>query len=173
MRPDIPPWDGCEGKMSHDARAVLLCLAALMADGCGTANREPDALRLWRSAERAQPVVCASFTAVQQQRSRYEAVTRLAHDNDLRARAFLRLAELDKFAGAYESAAENLRNALLAGPSPQTQQMALLKLGDLLERQLRDTDRAAAAYRQLMAEHPGTPAAELARARLGGLGDAE
>lgn len=159
--------------MSIDTRAALLCLAALMVGGCVTANHEPDALRLWRSAEREQPAVCASFATVQQQRSRYEAVTRLAHDNELRARAFLRLAELDKFTGAFESAAENLRNALLAGPAPQTQQTVLLRLGDLQERRLGHTDRAAAVYRQLVAEHPGTPAAELARKRLEGIGNAK
>jgi hypothetical protein len=120
----------------------------------------------WDRAERRRSAVFDAFGDIQQQRARYEAVCRLAHDNDLRARAFARLAELDLLAGDDEGAAEQLGQALLCGPSPEVQREILLALGDVLERRLGRTGRSRTVYEQLVHQHPGTPEAELAGLRL-------
>lgn len=113
----------------------------------------------------------ASVEVVTRLRSDYEAVALLARDGDLRARSFCRLAEIDSALGHHERALEDLERALLAGPSPETQRVVLLALGDILSRRLRDPDRARRTYQQIITEYPGTSEAELARWRLEDLGD--
>ena len=147
-------------------RYGLLALALGALAGCASATRRLDPQVRWRSAERRRACALRSLEAVRRLRGDYEAVALLAHDSDLRGRSFYRLAEIDLAVGRYWQASENLKNALLAGPSPETHRIVLLALGDVLCRQLAQRDDGARAYEQVITEYPGTPEAELARLRL-------
>jgi tetratricopeptide (TPR) repeat protein len=143
---------------------LALALAALA--GCAPASRRLDPEVRWRAAERRRDRALRSLEAARRLRSDYEAVTRLARDGGLRARAFLRLAEIDLALGRHRAACENLENALLAGPAAKTQRTVLLALGDVLCRQLAQHDQGTRAYEQIITEYPGSPEAKLAKLRL-------
>ncbi len=150
---------------------VLLVALSLSITACSTSTAPGDgavldADALFASAERRHDGAVTSIVELRQLQDDYAAVTRLSRDGDQRGRAYLRLAELDSALGDYDRALGNLERALRAGMEPANQRIALLELGDLLERRLDDRTRAASAYRQLLAEHPGTEEAELARLRL-------
>ena len=147
-------------------RRLAICLTASLLAGCVSLRRPPDPQRTWRRTQRRRAGVAHCIRRIERQRHDYETVARLARDGDLRAQAFLRLAGLSVQTGDHERAREELRSALTAGPAPSTRREALLALGDVSERFPNGEDRAAAVYRQLLTEHPGTLEAELAGLRL-------
>ena len=156
-----------------DARSKIVLLAAVALIAACSTSTQPgsvalDADELFASAERRHPGIIESVAELRQLQDDYTAVTRLSRNGDQRGQAYLRLAEIDSALGDYQTAQQNLERALHAGMEPANQRTALLALGDLLERRFGEVEEAGSAYRQLVAEHPGTDEAELARLRLGG-----
>jgi tetratricopeptide (TPR) repeat protein len=142
-------------------------VAGIALSGCATTPQELDPEALWRHAERQHADAIIAVAQRQQLQSDYAAVIRLSRDGDRRGQAFVRLAELDLALGDYDQARDNLEQSLHAGLTPEHRREALLMLGDLRERHLLDPDGAAAAYQQIINEHPATSEAELATLRLG------
>ena len=151
--------------MSSGKYFQLHVLALVMA-GCADVGRRVDPGFHWRTAERRRRAVLSSVEQLHGVRSHYEAVTVLAREGDLRARAFTRLAEIELALGHVSEAGQRLEQALQAGSRPATQRTILLMLADLLERRVGDGKGAEAAYEQIVNEHPGSTEAELAALRL-------
>ncbi len=154
-------------------KLTIMTVAVVLLSGCATPPQrldqtlEPDVL--WQRAERQHSDAIRAVAKRQQLQSDYATIIRLSRDGDLRGRAFVRLAELNVALGAYDEARHNLEQSLRAELSPAQRRQALLMLGDLMERHLRNRAAAATAYRQIINEHPATPETELARLRLGAL----
>ena len=151
-------------------RLTIMMVAVALLSGCATPsqhldqNLDPDAL--WRRAERQHSDAIRAMAQRQQLQSDYTTIIRLSRDGNLRGRALVRLGELNLALGEYEEARHNLEQSLRADLSPEHRRRALLMLGDLMERHLRNRADAATAYRQIINEHPATLETELARLRL-------
>jgi tetratricopeptide (TPR) repeat protein len=155
----------------HQAVAILILgiLSSGWLAGCATPARKLDANVLWDSAEMRQPSTMRCVDRYVRLYDDYITITRIARDSDLRGRAYLRLAEMDMARGEYLSAQQRLEHALRAELPHEYRRQALLMLGDVLERFIRNRDSAIVAYRQILNEYPETPESELARLRLKGL----
>ncbi len=155
--------------------AVSALLVLLVVAGCVTgpqvADRTDeqtlDPYLIWERTEQQHADAIRAMAQRKQLQSDYATIIRLSRDGDLRGRAFVRLAELDLAAGENEAARDNLMQALRAELAPEHRPQALLLLGDVLERRLREPDDAATAYQQIINEYPSAPEAELARLRMG------
>jgi len=156
---------------------VSAVLVLLMVAGCATGPQVADSTDeqtldpylIWERTEQQHADAIRAMAQEQQLRSDYATIIRLSRDGNLRGRAFVRLAELDLAAGENESARDNLMQALRAELAPEHRPQALLLLGDVLERRLREPDNAATAYQQIINEYPATPEAELAHLRMGAI----
>ncbi len=154
-------------------KLTIMMVAFALLSGCATPPQrldqtlEPDAL--WQRAERQNSNAMRAVAERHQLQSDYTTIIRLSRNGDLRGRAFVRLAELNVALWEYDEARHNLEQSLRAELSPEHRRRALLMLGDLMERHLRNRTDAATAYRQIINEHPATPETELARLRLGAL----
>ena len=152
------------------AGIALAAVLSVIVAGCATPTAKPpgstDPEALWLDADRRHSASVASIHAVQQLRSDYEAIIRLARDGELRGRAYLRLAELSDASGDDETTRRNLEAALHCGMAPAYQRAALLELGFVLDQRLADFAGARAAYQQLINEYPDSDEAALAKLRL-------
>ncbi len=141
--------------------AVVFCCV-----GCIGPEARLDAGLRWQQAESGLASALRSLEEIRLLRNDYEAVVFLDRSGTLRGRAYQRLAELDLAQHEYASARENLINALRADLNPSGQRKAFLLLGDLLQRDPERRTQARSVYEQLIREHPGTDAAELAALRM-------
>jgi tetratricopeptide (TPR) repeat protein len=148
------------GRLSLPSVAAFCCLGCVS----GSSNLNPEVR--WQEAESRLGAVVESLEDVRLLRNDYEAVILLDRSGEFRGRAFLRLAEVDLAQREYESARGNLEQALRAGLETPDRAAALLLLGDIVERRLRQPAEAESVYRQILHEHPQSAEAELARLRL-------
>ncbi len=154
-------------------RAATIGLMCLAVTGCTTTpNREIDPEAVWSRAERQHAATVAAVAQREQLQADYAAVIRLSQDGERRGQAYMRLAELDLALGAYPQARHRFEQSLRSGIGQSYRPVVLLMLGDVLYRHLNEAAGAATAYRQIIAEHPGTTEAELAALRLKELTDA-
>ena len=151
--------------ITHRSAAIGAVLLTLV--GCATTGPDPlDTDAIWQRAEREHASAIAAVAERERLQADYAAVIRLSSDGERRGLAYLRLAELDLALGDYQQARSHLEQSLRAGIGPAERPGALLMLGDLFERHLRRREEALTAYRQVIAEHPGTNEAELAGLRM-------
>ena len=149
--------------MAIPCASLVLLLAV---SGCSSRERQLDPQARWDSAEKRLDEAYRSIEDVQRLRGDYEAIAVVANDNDLRARALQRLAEIDLALDENAAAARHLRCALAAGPSGETRPRILLALGDVLGRRMRDRAEGERAYRSIVEQYPESPEAVLAGLRL-------
>lgn len=148
------------GRLSLPSVVAFCCLGCVS----GSPSLNPEVR--WQEAESRLAAVVESLEDVRLLRNDYEAVILLDRSGEFRGRAFLRLAEVDLAQREYESARQNLEQALRGGLETPDRAAALLLLGDIVERRLSRPAEAESVYRQILHEHPQSAEAELARLRL-------